>query len=114
MSNEEQVKAPGAELSKNSSAGLMEQIPPEAVGEAVLAITQTISRTLEIREISAARRREVENQIDLLRAESQCHINKMEMLSELLSENIEDFSSEDRSQLIQTLCNLAMSRENNR
>lgn len=102
MSDQELLK------SNSQSNDLLQNIPPEVVGQVVIAVTETAQRVVEVREISAARRREVEDAITMLQAATQSRLERIEKLGELLPIILDRLPSESRVQLVDTICKLAL------
>lgn len=93
--------------SQTAGAALVRQIPPQAIGEICVIVADSVRRRMEIRDISKARRREVEDKIQLLEAKGADDLSRIELLAAFLDSNTEFLAPADRSKIVDTVCELA-------
>lgn len=110
---------PPMKMSENLPSGstatnLVEKLPPEAVGEVAVSVAKAVQRAAETRELSKARRQEVQNQINLLQTTTESQLDRMEALSDVLGNHIDLLSESQRSRIVDTLCELALGGEASR
>lgn len=93
-------------LQLKSPTDLINSLPPEAVLRVITAAAETAQNVIQMREISTARRKEIENSIALLRAKTDCQIERMDHLAkiiEILPDNL-------RAQVVDTICRVALEK----
>ncbi len=96
---------------RKSASELIRRIPPEDLSRLVVAVADSAQRVLEIREISRARREEVENRLALLRANTTEDLARLDRVAECLEALIEFLGPKERAKMVDTICQLALGRE---